>query len=71
MAAQVEARANKFDVRNVRVLFRVNLAPESRDRGGSFDAAADGSRFIIHTSSDEVQPPITLVLNWPAELKKR
>ena len=71
MAAQVETRPNKFEVSNVRALFRVNLAPESRDRGGSFDVAADGSRFTINVSSDEAQPPITLVLNWPAELKKK
>jgi serine/threonine protein kinase/Tol biopolymer transport system component len=71
MAAEVEARPNKFEVKNVRPLFRVNLAPEARDRSGSFDVAADGTRFIINASSDEAQPPITLVLNWTAELKKK
>jgi len=71
MAAEVEAGPNKFEVRNVRPLFRVNLAPEARERSGSFDVTADGTRFIINASSDEAQPPITLVLNWPAELKKK
>lgn len=71
MAAEVEASPHKFEVKNVRPLFRVNLAPEARDRGGSFDVAADGTRFIINASSDEAQPPITLVLNWTAELKKK
>jgi serine/threonine protein kinase len=71
MAAEVEASPNKFEVRNVRPLFRVNLAPEALERSGSFDVAADGSRFIIDASSDEAQPPITLVLNWTAEVKKK
>ncbi len=71
MAAEVEASQNKFDVKNVRPLFRVNLAPEARESSGSFDVTADGTRFIINASSDEAQPPITLVLNWPAELKKK
>ena len=71
MAAEVEASQQKFEVKNVRLLFHVNLAPEARERSGSFDVAADGSRFIINTSSDEAQSPITLVLNWTAELKKK
>jgi serine/threonine protein kinase len=71
MAAEVEASPNKFEVRIVRPLFRVNLAPEALERSGSFDVAADGTRFIISASSDEAQPPVTLVLNWPAELKKK
>jgi Tol biopolymer transport system component len=71
MVAEVEASQQKFEVKNVRTLFHVNLAPESRERSGSFDVAADGSRFIINTSSDEAQSPITLVLNWTAELKKK
>jgi hypothetical protein len=71
MAADVKASPTKFEVQNVRPLFHVNLAPETRERSGSFDVAADGTRFIVSTSSDEIQPPITLVLNWPAELKKK
>ncbi len=71
MAAEVAASPNKFEVKNVHPLFRVNLAPEGRDRSGSFDVNGAGSRFIIHTSTDEAQPPITLVLNWPAEVKKK
>jgi hypothetical protein len=71
MAAEVEASPNKFEVKNVHPLFRVNLAPEARERSGSFDVTADGTRFIINASGDEAQPPITLVLNWAAELKKK
>ena len=71
MAAEVEASQNKFEVKNVRPLFRVNLAPEALERSGSYDVTADGSRFIINTTSEEAQPPITLVLNWNAALPKK
>lgn len=71
MAAAVEAGQNKFDVKEVRPLFHVNLAPEATERSGSYDVTADGTRFIVIASSDEVPPPITLVLNWPATLKKK
>ena len=71
MAAEVEDEIpNKFEVKSVRPLFRVNLAPEAPERDGSFDVTADGTRFIINASSDEAQPPVTLVLNWNAALKK-
>ena len=71
MAAEVEGSRDRFDVKDVRPLFRVNLAPEAGERAGSFDVAADGARFLVNASSDEAQPPITLVLNWPAALKKK
>jgi serine/threonine protein kinase len=71
MAAELVTSPNKIDVKEVHALFRVNLAPEPTDRSGSYDAAADGSRFIINTSSEETQPPITLVLNWTAPLRMK
>jgi serine/threonine protein kinase/Tol biopolymer transport system component len=70
MAAEVEAGQNKFEVKKMRPLFRVNLAPEALERSGSYDVSPDGTRFVINASSDETQPPITLVLNWNAALKK-
>ena len=71
MAAEVEASQNKFEVKNVRPLFRVNLAAEAMERSGSYDVTADGTHFFINASSDEAQPPITLVLNWNVALKKK
>jgi len=71
MVAEVEANQNKFEVKNVRPLFRVNLAPEATERSGSYDVTADGTHFVVNASSDEAQPPITLVLNWNAALPKK
>jgi hypothetical protein len=71
MAAELVTGPNKIDVKEVHALFRVNLAPEPSDRSGSYDVAADGSRFIINSAIEETQPPITLVLNWTAVLQKK
>ena len=38
--------------------------------GSSFDVAAGGQRFVFPSAKDEVNQPITLVLNWPAELRR-
>jgi hypothetical protein len=36
-----------------------------------YDVTADGQRFLMTiTPGDEVVPPITLVQNWPAALKR-
>jgi hypothetical protein len=44
----------------------------SRGRqAGAFDVTADGKKFLIHSGGQkEGNEPLTLVQNWPAELKK-
>jgi Tol biopolymer transport system component len=71
MAAEVETKQDKVEVKSVHALFHINVAPEATERAGSYDAAADGTRFIVNSNSDENPAPITLVLNWTAELKKK
>jgi Tol biopolymer transport system component len=71
MAADLIVSPSKIDVKEVQALFRLNVAQEPTDRSGSYDVAADGSRFIINTDSEEAQPPITLVMNWTAAPKKK
>ena len=37
----------------------------------SYDVSADGQRFLVNTDVGEVtSPPLTVVLNWTAELRK-
>jgi serine/threonine protein kinase/Tol biopolymer transport system component len=71
MAAEVETKQEKFDVKSVHALFHINVAPEATERAGSYDVGADGSRFVVNANSDENPAPMTLVLNWTAELKKK
>jgi hypothetical protein len=49
-----------------RRLFYVGL------RNGRFrcDISADGQRFLVNGTEDENATPLTLVVNWPAALKK-
>jgi len=71
MAADVEAKPNEFNAKNARPLFRVSLAPEATDRAGSFDVSADGTRFIINTNGQDNPSTISLLLNWPAAVKRQ
>ena len=39
--------------------------------GTNFDVAPDGQRFVFPSAKGEGNQPITLVLNWPAELRQK
>jgi hypothetical protein len=39
--------------------------------GNTYDVTADGQRFLVNTAVEQqITLPITLVLNWTADLKK-
>ena len=70
MAAEVTAGAQNFRVGAVRELFKLSglgIVP-----GYLYDVTSDGQKFLlvqdlVHTST----APLTLVVNWDAELKKK
>jgi serine/threonine protein kinase len=66
MAADVKASGTSFDVGALHTLF------ETRPYSGlgSFDATADGQRFVVISESGQPTAAITLVVNWTADLKK-
>jgi len=39
--------------------------------GSSYDVSPDGKKFLVNVVGDQNSKPITLVLNWNAELRKR
>jgi len=67
MAAEVKASASSIEVGPIHPLFG------TRPYGvfGRFDVSADGQRFAIPYETGQPSAAITLVMNWPAELKKR
>jgi eukaryotic-like serine/threonine-protein kinase len=70
MAAEVSAKGSKFEIGTVSALFPVNAGAQSTYYQCTYDVSADGQRFLISTSGEEaITPPLTLVVNWNAELK--
>lgn len=68
MAASVNGKGAGFEVRAVKPLFATRIVPRS---GYQYDASADGQRFLVNTAPErKVTTPITVVLNWPAGVKK-
>jgi Tol biopolymer transport system component len=65
MAAAVTANRSRFDVGPVQRLFEVPMV----DGYWPYDVSHDGQRFLVNTVEGGV-PPLTIVVNWPAALKK-
>ncbi len=64
MSAEIRASGATLDPGVPKVLFEPHPLPTF------YDAAADGQRFLVVSSGVEQSPPITLVQNWSAGIKK-
>jgi hypothetical protein len=69
MAAEVDGQGASVKVGVVRSLFAINLGGA---RSG-YDVSLDGQRFLVNTLPGQEAtrpPPITVVSNWMAGLRK-
>lgn len=70
MAVAVSAVSGAFQAGIPKDLFQAQLMPISYWRN-IYDASPDGQRFLMLVPANEAKPaPITVVVNWPALLKK-
>jgi eukaryotic-like serine/threonine-protein kinase len=73
MAVDIGATVQGFTVGSARSLFEIRprIASFSGVNAYPYDVTADGQRFLVNTLVEEASPePLTLLLNWPALLKK-
>ncbi|HXT74273.1 MAG TPA: protein kinase [Candidatus Angelobacter sp.] len=70
MSVQVKENGSSFVVGTVRPLFQTKPY-FGLFTANLFDVTADGQRFIIPYDSGQANRTISLVLNWPALLKKQ
>jgi len=66
-AAEVDGSGPTFQVKGSKQLFRLPLRGPSRE----FAPSRDGERFIAVALSEGGSQQLTLVQNWPAELKRK
>lgn len=51
-------------------LFRLGPPASTAFFAGEYAVAADGQRFLINRAVEGFTPPVTVVLNWPAGLRR-
>lgn len=67
-AVDVNASSNAVRLGVPHALFHALAAQR---QAGAFDVTADGKKFLINSGNQkEGNEPVTLVQNWPGELKK-
>ena len=70
MAAQIKLGPASIDADSERPLFRIN--PYGGDRWDIYDVTGDGQRFLVaKPGGANSSLPLTLVVNWPGEIKKK
>jgi eukaryotic-like serine/threonine-protein kinase len=68
MTAKVNQNGSTLSINVPRVLFQAH----TESFLPSYDASADGQRFLVVTAPQQKLPsPITVVVNWDAGLKKQ
>ena len=70
MAATVGSRGPHFEVRDVKLLFRVNMFSGPRLGAHAYDVAPDGKRFLVNAAGEAGEARVALVDHWDAELPK-
>jgi hypothetical protein len=67
MAAPVEEKGNSIELRTPQVLFRSGVeAPSSTP----YDVTPDGKKFVINAIREQ-SSPLTLMVNWTANLRNQ
>jgi hypothetical protein len=71
MAVAVNTATGQFQAGTPKLLFKAQLNPQGVLRN-TYAVSPDGQRFLLVQPASGAKPsPITVVLNWPALLKKQ
>jgi serine/threonine protein kinase/Tol biopolymer transport system component len=71
MVAAVDGTRSRFEVKDVKPLFRTNMFRGPRHGLHSYAVHPDGKRFLINDAGEAGIPRVALVTNWTAELGKK
>ena len=71
MVSSVKTTGSEFEFSTPKGLFKTNMLTLGGSTAHEFDVSPDGQRFLIGTLvGDTKTPPPTVILNWPALVKK-
>jgi eukaryotic-like serine/threonine-protein kinase len=71
MAVDVNAAGPQFEAGTPKALFEAHLGGSSAvNPNAIYRVSADGQRFLAVTAAEQTSSPVTVVLNWAADLKR-
>jgi serine/threonine protein kinase/Tol biopolymer transport system component len=70
MVVQVKAEGNRFEIGAPQPLFEMPIGNLPLNGSPFYDVTRDGRRFIVSAAVPAPPMPMTVVLNWTAELKQ-
>jgi eukaryotic-like serine/threonine-protein kinase len=71
MSVPVAVRASRLEVGVARKLFSIRPRRDSRLDAYQYDLSPDARRILVNThAEDATSAPITLIVNWPATLRR-
>ena len=71
-AVDIREKGDSLEVGHPVPLFPLHLSVRTYRQGMiDYDTSLDGKRFLLNAVADENTRPLTLVVNWTAELKKK
>jgi hypothetical protein len=68
MAVSLKLGTETVEPSAPRELFQLPL--RSASGGSTYEPSSDGQRILVLTSPERAQEPLTVLVNWPALLKK-
>jgi Tol biopolymer transport system component len=72
MSAKVNTGVSTVEVDSLEPLFDIGYVATGSPIRDLYDVSLDGQRFLMESlGSNEMSMPMTLVINWPGELKKK
>ena len=73
MVVELQEIRGSLRVKSIRLLFEMSQASLLVPIGANqYDVSRDGSQFVVDSlDADQTSSPLSLVVNWTAELKKK
>src|SRR5437899_1033653 len=67
MAVSLKPAEDSLEPSSPRELFPV---PYTEANASAFDVSSDGRRILVRAQPQQASPPLVVIVNWPALLKK-
>ena len=70
MAVDLKFTGDSVEPSAPRDLFALPITEDTVGGATPYEVAPEGNRFLVRTTPQQASPPLTVIVNWPALLKR-